>query len=194
MKHNFSYKLDTQERKKIISRDEDSEEDIHTANATVLKLKHTHVLKRGVTDIEHYGLKLAESSSYPPHIVDRAKVIATIIFESRTVWNLAFIIHIEKHINLFVGLLNISVFQGKKLAPESEQPEISNGQPSEKSLYLLGIQLRLACANFNKNTDPELIRQYFISLEQEFVTSFCDPKQVQVNYPDSQGSSYVSGN
>jgi hypothetical protein len=49
------------------------------------KLKYTHVLKRGVTKIEHYGLKLASNSSYPAHVVKNASNIASAILENRKV-------------------------------------------------------------------------------------------------------------
>jgi len=49
------------------------------------KLKYTHTLKRGVTKVEFYGLKLANSMSYPSHVVKRAAEIAETITGVRKV-------------------------------------------------------------------------------------------------------------
>ena len=40
-----------------------------------LKLKYTHRLKPGVTKIEKYGLRLAETSALPPSIIEEANQI-----------------------------------------------------------------------------------------------------------------------
>jgi hypothetical protein len=50
------------------------------------KLKYTHVLKRGVTEVEHYGLKLASATSYPTQVVRNAFTIANKIIQSRKVF------------------------------------------------------------------------------------------------------------
>jgi hypothetical protein len=49
------------------------------------KLKYTHVIKRGVTEVEYYGLKLASLTSYPPNIVQNALSIADTIVKTRKV-------------------------------------------------------------------------------------------------------------
>lgn len=49
------------------------------------KLKYTHVLKRGVTEVEYYGLKLASMTSYPPKVVANAFEIAETITKNRQV-------------------------------------------------------------------------------------------------------------
>lgn len=52
---------------------------------TIWKLHYSHVFKRGVTEVEYYGLKLAKNSSYPQNVVRRAMWLAKRITDSRKV-------------------------------------------------------------------------------------------------------------
>lgn len=56
---------------------------------SLARLDYRHILKRGVTDIEHYGLKLAKNSCFPRRVVERAMILAKDIMNSRTVFILA---------------------------------------------------------------------------------------------------------
>lgn len=47
-----------------------------------MKLNYTHEFKRGVTNVEYYGLKLTKNSSYPPDVVENAMVLAKQIISS----------------------------------------------------------------------------------------------------------------
>ena len=73
--------------------DEDDEVDVEmlpsmenfSRRVSLARLDYRHVLKRGVTDVEHYGLKLAKNSCFPKAIVERAMVLAKDIIDSRRV-------------------------------------------------------------------------------------------------------------
>lgn len=49
------------------------------------KLQYTHVIKRGVTDVEYYGLKLAMNTCYPRHIIDNAITLSQTLMKDRGV-------------------------------------------------------------------------------------------------------------
>ncbi|CAL8147507.1 unnamed protein product [Orchesella dallaii] len=73
----LNYKMETQEWK---HKSHEARKDLSIPSS---KLTYTHLIRRGVTDVEYYGLKLAMNTSYPPEIVANALKIAKSIIKSR---------------------------------------------------------------------------------------------------------------
>jgi len=91
-----SYKLETQEVHATLDEDgnsslrrrlalTDQSQQNSSQSDSHCRLKYTHVFKRGVTEVEFYGLKLTRNSSFPPRVVQRAITLAKDIMDNRKV-------------------------------------------------------------------------------------------------------------
>lgn len=77
--------METTESVIDVTPNEETVENVRTDVPSDVKLRYTHRLRRGVTDIEFYGLKLAMSTSIPSRVVTAAFKIGEKIMKSREV-------------------------------------------------------------------------------------------------------------
>lgn len=135
------------------------------------KLKYTHVIKRGVTDVEYYGLKLAMNTCYPTKILVNAVEMSKKLMEERGVSVLkinAYRIPTNFNFSKLLDNLNCTFLQ---INPTLTGPQETKEMTEKRNKWLLASHLALAANTFDLEDDDlnvDDVRHYLQSLQEEF--------------------------